>query len=77
MDLINFNSLNEAELQKLCKKRKLNVGKKASKVDLQIALWAYEEVKWLQTAAEEDDLAWDLGVDEEEDQGPQENQGFQ
>ncbi|KAJ1216143.1 hypothetical protein NDU88_003749 [Pleurodeles waltl] len=70
-------NLNKAELQKLCKEKGLKVGKKASKVDLQIALQVYEEVKRLQTATEEDDPEGDLGLDGEEDKGSQENQGLQ
>ncbi|KAJ1123030.1 hypothetical protein NDU88_001503 [Pleurodeles waltl] len=74
MDLVNVDILNKAELQTLCKERGLKAGKKASKVDLQIAFWAYEAVKRLQTATEEEDPEGDLRLDEEEDQGPQENQ---
>ncbi|KAJ1135243.1 hypothetical protein NDU88_001687 [Pleurodeles waltl] len=55
MDRISVDSLNKAELQKLCKERRLKVGKKASKVGLQKAIRAYEQVKRLQTATEEDD----------------------
>ncbi|KAJ1158929.1 hypothetical protein NDU88_011601 [Pleurodeles waltl] len=66
MDLIKADILTKAELQMFCKERGLKVGKKTSKVDLQIALELYEEVKRLQTATDEDNPEGDLGLDEEE-----------
>ncbi|KAJ1127051.1 hypothetical protein NDU88_005457 [Pleurodeles waltl] len=72
MELIN-DYITKVELQKLCKERGLNVGKNVSKVDLQIALQTYEEVKWLQGVAEEDDREGGLGHDEEENPDPEEN----
>ncbi|KAJ1090967.1 hypothetical protein NDU88_004095 [Pleurodeles waltl] len=57
MDVVSFTKV---ELQKRCEEWGLNVSRKASKVDLQIALQAYEEVKRLQAATKEDDPEGDL-----------------
>ncbi|KAJ1155537.1 hypothetical protein NDU88_008266 [Pleurodeles waltl] len=65
MKLINVDNLTKFELQKRCKKG-LNMSRKDSKVNLQIALFAYKEVKRLQAVTEEDDLEGDLGPDEKE-----------
>ncbi|KAJ1214257.1 hypothetical protein NDU88_001882 [Pleurodeles waltl] len=57
----------------LCQERGLIVDRKASEVDLQIALQAYEEVKWQQAVTEENDPERDLGLNEDEDQDPEAN----
>ncbi|KAJ1180561.1 hypothetical protein NDU88_005782 [Pleurodeles waltl] len=62
MERTNVDNL-RAELKRLFKERGLNVGKKDSKVDLQIALQAHEEVKRMQAATKEDDPEGDLEPD--------------
>ncbi|KAJ1125730.1 hypothetical protein NDU88_004153 [Pleurodeles waltl] len=76
LELINFNNLTKVEMQTLCKERGLNVNKKASKVDLQVAVQDYEKVKKMQAAASEDDEG-DLGPNENEDQDREEKPELQ
>ncbi|KAJ1143701.1 hypothetical protein NDU88_010006 [Pleurodeles waltl] len=45
MELFNSNNPSRTEMQRLCKKRGLNAGTQATKMDLQIASRAYGEVK--------------------------------
>ncbi|KAJ1092135.1 hypothetical protein NDU88_005247 [Pleurodeles waltl] len=73
MEIINVGNFTKVELQNPCKERGLNVGKKASKVDLQIALQAYEDVKRLQAAIEDYDTEEDLGPIEDENYDPEKN----
>ncbi|KAJ1131332.1 hypothetical protein NDU88_009669 [Pleurodeles waltl] len=71
MKLINVDNLTKVKLQRLCKKSGLNVSKNIFKVDLQLALQAYEEVKRLQAVTEEDDPEEDLELNK--DENPEEN----
>ncbi|KAJ1098675.1 hypothetical protein NDU88_003782 [Pleurodeles waltl] len=55
MDLCNYDTLSRAELLKLCKQTGLEVDKRAIKLDLQVALRAFEEVlRWQPTSGEDD-----------------------
>ena len=45
MELINVDNLSRVELQNLCKPRGVHVGTKATEMELQIAIRAFEEVK--------------------------------
>ncbi|KAJ1125246.1 hypothetical protein NDU88_003680 [Pleurodeles waltl] len=67
MERMNIGNLSRAELQSLCKERGLNAGRKTSKVDLQLALRAYEEAKRLEAVIEEDDPEEHLSLNEDED----------
>ncbi|KAJ1107530.1 hypothetical protein NDU88_004920 [Pleurodeles waltl] len=77
MELTDADSLFKADLRKLCKEMGLHMGKKAFKVDLQIAFRAYEEVKRLQAVTEEDDLEWGMGPNEEDNPYPKGNRELQ
>ncbi|KAJ1105115.1 hypothetical protein NDU88_002523 [Pleurodeles waltl] len=43
MDVCNFDALSKVELLKLCKQKELKVGKGATKLNLQVALKAFEK----------------------------------
>ncbi|KAJ1123696.1 hypothetical protein NDU88_002164 [Pleurodeles waltl] len=55
MELFNLDTLSRAELLKLCKQKGLKEDKRATKLDLQVAVKAFEEViKWQFTSGEGD-----------------------
>ncbi|KAJ1208594.1 hypothetical protein NDU88_003977 [Pleurodeles waltl] len=43
VERLNVGNLDRPDLQKLCKERGLHAGKKATKLELQLAPWAFEE----------------------------------
>ncbi|KAJ1214123.1 hypothetical protein NDU88_001750 [Pleurodeles waltl] len=71
MKLIIVDNLNRPELQRHCRERELIVGKKASNVDMQTTVQAYENVKRMQAATVKDDPKEDMDLNKDEKQDPE------
>ncbi|KAJ1137699.1 hypothetical protein NDU88_004097 [Pleurodeles waltl] len=71
MDACNFDSLGRPELLKLFKQNSLKADKKSTKLDLQVAMRAFEEVQKLQNTSEENEVD---GNEEQDGRLPEEEE---